>query len=73
MTADASTAEVIVVNTCAFIDNAKEESVNAILEMAQLKRDGSCKKADRHGLPGRTISRSVEGGDSRDRRLPRHR
>ncbi len=27
LTADASTAEVIVVNTCAFIDNAKEESV----------------------------------------------
>jgi len=44
LTADASTAEIIVVNTCAFIDNAKEESVNAILEMAQFKRDGSCKK-----------------------------
>lgn len=44
LTADASSAEVIVVNTCAFIDNAKEESINAILEMAQLKRDGSCKK-----------------------------
>lgn len=43
LTADASTAEVIVVNTCAFIDNAKEESVNAILEMAQFKRDGSCR------------------------------
>ncbi len=44
LTADPSTAEVIVINTCAFIDNAKEESVNAILEMAQFKRDGSCKK-----------------------------
>jgi ribosomal protein S12 methylthiotransferase len=44
LTADASTADVIVVNTCAFIDNAKEESVDAILEMAQFKRDGSCKK-----------------------------
>ena len=44
LTSDASTAEVIVVNTCAFIDNAKEESVEAILEMAQFKRDGSCKK-----------------------------
>ena len=44
LTSDASTAEVIVINTCAFIDNAKEESVNAILEMAQFKRDGSCKK-----------------------------
>ena len=44
ITADARSAEVIVVNTCAFIDNAKEESVDAILEMAQLKRDGGCRK-----------------------------
>ena len=44
ITADAHSAEIVVVNTCAFIDNAKEESVDAILEMAQLKRDGSCKK-----------------------------
>src|SRR6185295_7660756 len=33
-------ADVIVVNTCAFIDNAKQESIDAILEMAQHKRDG---------------------------------
>jgi ribosomal protein S12 methylthiotransferase len=44
VTANAADAEVIVVNTCAFIDTAKEESVNAILEMAQLKRDGACKR-----------------------------
>src|SRR6187402_2725770 len=44
ITADAQSADVIVVNTCAFIDNAKEESVDAILEMAQLKRDGQCKR-----------------------------
>lgn len=41
ITADASDSEVIVVNTCAFIDSAKEESINAILEMAQLK-DNKC-------------------------------
>jgi ribosomal protein S12 methylthiotransferase len=44
VTANAKDADVIVVNTCAFIDTAKEESINAILEMAQLKRDGSCKR-----------------------------
>src|SRR6185295_5202033 len=44
ITADAREADVIVVNTCAFIDTAKEESVNAILEMAQLKRDGRAKR-----------------------------
>ena len=35
-------ADVIVVNTCAFIDSAKQESVDAILEMAQLKKAGAC-------------------------------
>jgi ribosomal protein S12 methylthiotransferase len=40
ITADAKDADVIVVNTCAFIDNAKQESIDAILEMAQHKRDG---------------------------------
>lgn len=44
VTSDARSADVIVVNTCAFIDTAKEESVEAILEMAQLKRDGACKR-----------------------------
>jgi len=45
VTADAREAEVIVVNTCAFIDAAKEESVNAILEMAELKKSGgTCKR-----------------------------
>ena len=44
VTADATDAEVIVVNTCAFIDAAKEESINAILEMAELKKNGPCKR-----------------------------
>ncbi|HUL75006.1 MAG TPA: 30S ribosomal protein S12 methylthiotransferase RimO, partial [Vicinamibacterales bacterium] len=44
ITPAATEADVIVVNTCAFIDTAKEESVNAILEMAQLKRGGGCQK-----------------------------
>jgi ribosomal protein S12 methylthiotransferase len=44
ITADASTADAIVVNTCAFIDEAKEESIDAILEMAKLKKDGRAKK-----------------------------
>ena len=44
ITSAAGDAEVIVVNTCAFIDNAKQESIDAILEMAQQKRDGSCRR-----------------------------
>jgi ribosomal protein S12 methylthiotransferase len=42
VTPDASEAEVLVVNTCAFIDSAKQESIDAILEMAGRKRDGKC-------------------------------
>ena len=37
-----SDAEVIVVNTCAFIGPAKQESVDSILEMAEFKKAGSC-------------------------------
>ena len=44
ITNDVDAADVLVVNTCAFIDVAREESVNAILEMAQKKRDGGCKR-----------------------------
>jgi len=37
-------ADVIVVNTCGFIDSAKKESIDTILEMAELKTQGNCKK-----------------------------
>ena len=40
--ADADKADVIVVNTCGFIGPAKEESVDTILQMSQLKEAGSC-------------------------------
>src|SRR5687767_14945593 len=39
---EASEAEVIVVNTCAFIGPAKQESVDNILELAELKKTGKC-------------------------------
>ena len=44
LTSDASSADVLVVNTCAFIDSAKQESIDAILEMAQMKKDGRCSR-----------------------------
>ena len=37
-------ADVIIVNTCAFIGDAKEESINNIIEMGKLKETGKCKK-----------------------------
>lgn len=42
-TDDEYEADVIVINTCCFIGDAKEESVNTILEMAQRKTDANCK------------------------------
>ena len=42
-TDDETQAEVIVVNTCCFINDAKEESINTILEMAELKKQGHLK------------------------------
>jgi ribosomal protein S12 methylthiotransferase len=44
LTADAREAEVLIVNTCAFIDRSKQESVDAILEMAELKKSGACQR-----------------------------
>ena len=44
ITAQKEDADVIVVNTCGFIDSAKKESIDTILEMAGLKTDGNCKK-----------------------------
>ncbi|HEX4900376.1 MAG TPA: 30S ribosomal protein S12 methylthiotransferase RimO, partial [Pyrinomonadaceae bacterium] len=41
LTADASAADTIVVNTCGFIDSAKQESIEAILEAAKLKTEGA--------------------------------
>ena len=44
LVADARQADVIVVNTCAFIDRAKQESVDAILEMAREKEAGRARR-----------------------------
>ncbi len=43
ITDDAEEAEVIIVNTCSFIHDAKEESIETILEMAEYKKNGKCK------------------------------
>ena len=44
LTTDRSEADVIVVNTCSFIEGSKKESIDTILEAAQLKSSGSCKR-----------------------------
>jgi len=40
---DVKEAEIIVVNTCGFIESAKEEAINTLLEMIQYKENGKCK------------------------------
>lgn len=42
-TDDETEADIIIVNTCSFINDAKEESINTILEMAEQKKEGNCK------------------------------
>jgi ribosomal protein S12 methylthiotransferase len=44
LTPNPAEADVIVINTCAFIDSAKEESINTILELAEFKKSGNCKR-----------------------------
>ena len=44
ITPDAAEAETVVVNTCGFIDSAKKESIEAILEASRLKTEGKAKR-----------------------------
>lgn len=43
ITNDAKDAEVIIINTCGFIESAKQESIDTILEMSEYKKSGKCK------------------------------
>src|SRR4026209_3036471 len=54
ITADASEADTLVVNTCGFIESAKQESIDAILEAARLKTEG---KAQRLVVAGCLVER----------------
>ena len=54
ITADAAEADTVVVNTCGFIESAKKESIEAILEAARLKSDG---KATRLVVAGCLVER----------------
>jgi ribosomal protein S12 methylthiotransferase len=57
ITTDASEADTLVVNTCGFIDSAKQESIDAILEAARLKTEG---KAQRLVVAGCLVERYRE-------------
>ena len=54
------TAEVIIVNTCSFIQAAKEESIDTVLEMAQFKEDGKCKALVMSGCLPQRYAKELE-------------
>ncbi len=41
-TDDETRADIIIINTCCFINDAKEESIETILQMSEYRRDGNC-------------------------------
>ena len=53
-------AETVIVNTCSFIDSAKQESINTILEMANFKEDGSLKNLVVSGCLAQRYAKDLE-------------
>ena len=44
LTTDAGNSDIVIVNTCGFIQSAKEEAIETILEFGKLKEEGRIKK-----------------------------
>ncbi len=72
ITNDADDADVIVVNTCAFIGRAKEESIDTILEMAQKKDGHPGRRLIVTGCLAERYREELAGRDPRDRRRAGH-
>jgi TIGR01125: MiaB-like tRNA modifying enzyme YliG, TIGR01125 len=64
---DKPQGEIAVINTCGFIGDAKEESINMILEFCQAKEEGKTQKTICDGLPFRKISKRIGIGNSSSR------
>jgi len=59
---DPEQAEVIVVNTCGFIESAKQESIDTILALSDMKRTGNCKRLVVAGCLSQRYPEAVAGG-----------
>jgi len=59
ITADAAAADVVIVNTCGFIDDAKRESIEAILEVAEAKRTGGVRRLVVAGCMAQAYAREL--------------
>ncbi len=62
ITSDPSTADVIIVNTCAFLESARRESIDTVLEMFHYKDEGSCQKIIVTGCLGQKFGKEVFDG-----------
>ena len=62
ITADPSEADVIIVNTCAFLQSSRQESIDTVLEMAHFKQNGKCKKVIITGCLGQKFGQEVFDG-----------
>lgn len=60
ITEDPATADTVIVNTCSFIDSAKQESINTILEMADFKDSGQLKNLVVSGCMAQRYSKDLE-------------
>ena len=61
-TDDEQEADIIVINTCCFINDAKEESINTILEMAEYRESGNCKALIVTGCLAQRYQEEIEKG-----------
>lgn len=61
ITNNPSEAEIIIVNTCGFIESAKEESINTILQMAEYKKEGTCRHIIVTGCLGQRYAEELFG------------
>ena len=62
ITADPKDADVIIVNTCAFLESSRKESIDTILEMADYKAEGKCQKIIVTGCLGQKFGHEVLDG-----------
>lgn len=62
ITADPADADVIIVNTCAFLESSRKESIDTVLEMAGYKQNGKCKKVIVTGCLGQKFGQEVFDG-----------
>ena len=59
ITTDETKADIIVVNTCAFIESAKRESIDTILDLSLLKENKCASRDNSSRMHGRTLSRRI--------------